>query len=265
MFGRINGNANGATTFVNYNGKTGLFTIDHNSQNAEGTFREHQTTTGRKVYKEEYPDMISAFVRRVLIKEEDVYQKPGEKEHKIWVSLRSPDGKDALVKFSMGSSALQVLGALNAADLSKPITLKSFFFAAGTKGRDPKTGEEVVRPKDDVRLVGYQGDQKLTNKYGEGEVVIPKIEKIEVKHPTTGKVISTVNDFTAQHEFTLELARAVAAKAAGATGTQPAPVAPQAQPAPAATLEEDSSLSASDILGEEDAGASDAAAFGQNG
>lgn len=264
MFGRINGNANGATTFVNYNGKTGLFTIDHNSQNAEGTLREHKTTTGRTVYKEEYPDMISAFVRRVLIREEDVYQKPGEKEHKISVSLRSPDGKDALVKFSMGSSALQVLGALNAADLTKPITLKSFFFAVGTKGKD-KDGNEVVRQKDEVRLVGYQGDQKLTNKYGEGEVVIPKIEKIEVKHPTTGKVISTVNDFTAQHEFTLALARAVAAKAAGATGTQPAPVAPQSQPAPAATAEEDTSLSASDILGEEDAGASDAAAFGQNG
>jgi hypothetical protein len=264
MFGRINGNANGATTFVNYNGKTGLFTIDHNSQNAEGSYREHKTTTGRTVFKEEYPDMISAFVRRVLIKEEDVYQKPGEKENKIWVSLRSPDGKDALVKFSMGSSALQVLGALNAADLSKPITLKSFFFAAGTKGKD-KEGNEVVRQKDDVRLVGYQGDQKLTNKYGEGEVIIPKIEKIEVKHPTTQKVISTVNDFTAQHEFTLELARAVAAKAAAATGTQPAPVAPQAQAAPAATVDEDSSLSASDILGEDDAGASDAEAFGQNG
>lgn len=264
MFGRINGNANGATTFVNYNGKTGLFTIDHNAQNAEGTFREHTTTTNRKVYKEEYPDMLSAFVRRVLIKEEDVYQKPGEKEHKIWVSLRSPDGKDALVKFSMGSSALQVLGALNAADLSQPITLKSYFFAAGTKGKD-KTGADVVREKDEVRLVGYQGDQKLVNKYGEGEVVIPKIEKIEVKHPTTQKVISTVNDFTAQHEFTLELARAVAAKAAAATGAQPAPVAPQAQPAAASTVEEDATLSPSDILGEEDGGADDAAAFSQNG
>ena len=49
MFGRINGNANHATTFVNYNGKTGLFTIDHNSQNEAGTLREHLTTTGRKV------------------------------------------------------------------------------------------------------------------------------------------------------------------------------------------------------------------------
>lgn len=263
MFGHINGNARSATTFVNYNGKTGLFTIDHAAQNAEGTFREHTTTTNRKVYKEEYPDMISAFVRRVLIKEEDVYQKPGEKEHKIWVSLRSPDGKDALVKFSMGSSALQVLGALNAADLSQPITLKSYFFAAGTKGRNA-AGEEVIRDKDDVRLVGYQGDQKLSNKYGEGDVVIPKVEKIEVKHPVTQKVIDTVKDFTAQHEFTLELARTVAAKAAAATGAQPAPVAPQAQPAPAST-DDDQSLSASDILGEEDGGAGDAAAFAQNG
>jgi hypothetical protein len=264
MFGRINGNANHATTFVNYNGKTGLFTIDHNAQNAERTLREHLTSTGRKVYKEEYPDMISAFVRRVLIKEEDVYQKPGEKEHKILVSLRSPDGKDAVVKFSMGSGALQVLGALNAADLTKPVTLKNFFFAAGTKGKD-KEGNEVIREKDEVRLVGYQGDQKLTNKYGEGEnVVIPKGEKIEVKHPVTQKVISVVNDFSAQHEFTLNLAREVNAKAMAASGAQPAPVAPQAEPAPAAKADEDAALSATDILGEDDGGVSDAAAFAQN-
>lgn len=262
MFGRINGNANHATTFVNYNGKTGLFTIDHNSQNEAGTLREHLTTTGRKVYKEEYPDMISAFVRRVLIKEEDVYQKPGEKENKILVSLRSPDGKDAVIKFSMGSGALQVLGALNAADLTKPVTLKNFFFAAGTKGKD-KEGNEVVRQKDEVRLVGYQGDQKLTNKYGEGEVQIPKIDKIEVKNPQ-GKVISTVNDFTAQHEFTLNLAREVNAKVIAASGNQPAPVAPQAEPAPAAKADEDTALSAQDILGEEDGGLGDAAAFAQN-
>lgn len=261
MFGTISGRGNSTTTFVNYNGKAGLFVIDHNAQNAEGTFREHTTTTGRKVYKEEYPDLLSAFVRRVLIKEEDVYQKPGEKEHKILVSLRSPDGKDAVVKFSMGSGALQVLGAINAADLTQPITLKNYLFPAGSKGKD-KDGAEVVRTKDEVRLVGYQGDQKLTNKYGEGEVTIPRIDKIEVKHPVTGKLLETVNDFTAQHEFILNLAREVNAKVLAASGSQPAPVAPQAQPAPAATTD-DASLSAADILGEDDAGAADAAAFAQ--
>lgn len=263
MFGRINGNSNGNTTWVNYNGKNGLFTIDHREQNAAGSFREHLTSTGRKVYKEEYPDMISAFVRRVMIKEEEVYQKPGEFESKILVSLRSPDGKDAVVKFSMGSSALQVLGAINAADLTQPITLKSYMFPAGSKGKD-KDGAEVIRQKDEVRLVGYQGEQKLVNKYGEGEVQIPRVEKIEVKNPQ-GKVISTVNDFTAQQEFTLELARAVDNKVKAAAGAQPAPLAPQAQPAPASTVDEDTSLNASDILGEEDGGASDANAFGNNG
>lgn len=260
MFGRINGNANGTTTFVNYNGKTGLFTIDHKEQNAAGTYREHQTTTGRKVFKEEYPDMISAYVRRVLIKEEDVYQKPGEKENKILVSLRSPDGKDAVVKFSMGSGALQVLGAINAADLTQPITLKNYMFPAGSKGKD-KDGNEVVRQKDEVRLVGYQGEQKLANKYGEGEVVIPKIDKIEVKHPVSGKLLETVNDFTAQHDFTLDLARAVNAKVIAASSAQPAPVAPHAEPAAAAKADEDTALSASDILGDDDGGLADAAAF----
>lgn len=262
MFGRINGNSNGNTTWVNYNGKTGLFTIDHREQNAEGSYREHLTTTGRKVYKEEYPDMISAFVRRVIVKEEEVYQQQGVFENKILVSLRSPDGKDAVVKFSMGSSALQVLGAINAADLTQPITLKSYVFPAGSKGKD-KDGNEVIRQKDEVRLVGYQGEQKLANKYGEGEVQIPRVEKIEVTNPA-GKVISTVNDFSAQHEFTLELARAVDAKVKAASGAQPAPVAPQAQPAPAARLDEDTSLNVADILGEEDGGAADANAFGNN-
>jgi molybdopterin-biosynthesis enzyme MoeA-like protein len=45
---------------------------------------------------------------------------------------------------------------------------------------------------------------------------------------------------------------------------QPAPVAPQAQPAPAARLDEDTSLNVADILGEEDGGAADANAFGNN-
>jgi len=258
MFGTISGRGKNDTTFVNYNGKVGLFVIDHQAQNAEGSFREHTTSTGRKVYKEEYPDLLSAYVRRVLVKEEEVYQKPGEMESKILLSLRSPDGKDAVVKFSMGSGALQVLGALNAADLSQPITLKNYLFPAGTKGKD-KDGNEVIRQKDEVRLVGYQGDQKLTNKYGEGEVVIPRAEKIEVKNPA-GKVIQTVNDFSAQHEFTIALAHSVNDKVKAATTSQPAPVAPQAQPAPASTAD-DAQLSASDILGEEDGGASDAAAF----
>jgi hypothetical protein len=155
------------------------------------------------------------------------------------------------------------LGAINAADLTQPITLKSYLFPAGSKGKD-KEGQEVIRQKDEVRLVGYQGEQKLANKYGEGEVQIPRVEKIEVRNPQ-GKVIQQVNDFSAQHEFTIELARAVDAKVKAATGAQPAPVAPQAQPALASTLDEDASLNASDILGEDDGGAADANAFGNNG
>lgn len=260
MFGRINRN-NGKTTWVTFNGKRGLFTIDHDKQNDEGTFREHQTTTGRTVYKEEYPDMLSAYVRRVMIREEAVYNKPGEKESKIAVSLRSPDGQDAVVKFSLGSSALQVLGALNAADLSQPITLKSYFFEKGTKGKDAQ-GNEVVRDKDEVRLVGYQGDQKLKNEYG-GD--IPKAVKHEVKNPVTGKVIDTVYDFTDQHEFTLNLARAIDEKVKSAATHQPAPVAPASQPARAAAADEgDTPLSANDILGgDHDGGAADAAAFSE--
>lgn len=258
MFGRVN-RSSGDTTWVNFNGKTGLFTIDHNAQNAEGTYREHKTTTGRTVFKEEYPDMISAYVRRVMIREEDSYNKPGEKEHKIAVSLRSPDGKDAVVKFGLGSSALQVLGAINAADLSKPITLKCYFFEKGSKGKD-KEGNEVVRDKDEVRLVGYQGDEKLKNEYG-GD--IPKAEKIEVKN-ASGKVIDTAYDFSAQQEFTLALARAVDEKAKEAAKAHPAPTAPSATPAPAAVKDEhDPALSASDILGTDDGGAADAAAFAE--
>lgn len=264
MFGRINGNAQSTTTWVNYNGKRAVFSIDHNTQNEEGTFREHKTATGRTIYKEEYPDMLSAFVKRVIIKEEDVYEKPGEKESKILVSLRSPDGKNAVVKFSMGSGALQVLGAINAADLTQPITLKSYFFPKGEKATD-KDGSEIVRAKDETRLVGYQGDQKLTNKYGEGEVVIPKMEVIEVKHPVTGKALDSIKDFSAQHDFILDLARAVDAKVKAAAGQQPAPTAPANQPAPAAIAEEagDPVLSAQDILGDDDGGVADAEQFGE--
>lgn len=262
MFGNIRGN-NSATTWVNYNGKLGLFTIDHNSQNTEGSFREHTTTTGRKVYKEEYPDLISAFVRRVMIREEDVYQKPGEKEHKICVSVRSPEGKDAVIKFSMGSSALQVLGAINAADPSQPITLKSYLFPKGSTGKG-KDGEEVVREKDEVRLVGYQGEQKLANKYGDDpNVQIPRAEKIEVTNPRTGAIIDTVLDFTNQHEFILALAKSVDDKVKSASGRQPAPSAPSSTPAPAAAADDgETPLAAADLLlGDDDGGIADEEAF----
>jgi hypothetical protein len=262
MFGNIRGSKN-PTTWVTYNGKLGVFTIDHTAQNSEGSFREHKTTTGRTVYKEEYPDLVSAYVRRVMIREEDVYQKPGQKEHKICVSFRSPDGKDAVVKFSMGSSALQVLGAINAADSSQPLTLKSYRFEAGTMGKD-KDGNDVERAKDEVRLVGYQGDQKLANKYGDApDVQIPRAEKIEVTNPRTGVVIETVLDFTNQHEFILALAKSVDEKVKAASGHQPAPAAPSSvQPAPAAAADDgETPLAAADILGDDDGGIADEEAF----
>lgn len=269
MFGRINGNQHNDTIWANYNGKKGLFTIDHKEQNSEQSYRKHVTAGGRTVFKEEFPDLISAFVRRVMVREEPSYDDKNKMEKKIAISFRSPEGKDAVVKFSMGSSALQVLGALNAADLTKPVTLKSFFFAAGEKAKD-KDGNEVIREKDEVRLVGYQGDEKLVNKYNDDpDVKVPKAEVIEVRNPTTQAVIQTVKDFTLQQNFTVDLANALAEKVKAASSSQPAPAPASAAAAPAAAAAreeavgatEDPSLNAADILGDE--GAADAEAFSQ--
>lgn len=260
MFGHIDNRGKNPTTWVNYNSKTGRFVIDHKQQNANSSLREHKTTTGRTVYKEEYPDLIEAFVRRVYIKQEEVYDKPGELESKIMVSLRSPDGKDAVVSFSMGGGAIQVLGALNACDPTKTITLKNYNFAKGEK--TTKNGVEVIREKDEVRLVGYQGNEKLTNVYGPEGTVIPKVDLLVIEHPVTKKPMDPIKDYTAQHAFIENLANAVAEKVKAAQSRQPAPVAPSSSPAPA-SMDDDSdpSLCAADILGSGDGGAADADAF----
>lgn len=273
MFGHIPRKTN--STWLSFNSRTGLFTIDHTEQNADGTYREHVNTKGRTVYKEEYP-LVHAYVRRVMIREEPKFDKPTEKEQKIAISLRGADGRDAVVKFSLGASALQALGAINGADLSQPVTLRAYFFEQGSKGRD-KDGNEVVRAKDEVRLVGYQGDDKITNVYGPEGVEIPKIEKIEVRDPMDAtKILTTVNNPTKFRNFVLDLAKTVNTKVEAAAKNHPAPVpAPkESQPAPAAhradaTVESttpaadgsaDPELSPADLM-MDDGGAADAEAF----
>lgn len=265
MFGRVS-SGSGNTTFADFNAKTGLFTITHKQQNADGTLREHVSANKKVSYKEEHEALLDVLVRRLMVREESDYNDPSKMNKKLWLSVRFQNGQDAIVKFSMGQFALKMLGLLNAADLTKPISLVGGAFAAGTEKTDLNTGEKTVRKDPEPFLYGAQDGVKLKAKFSDdADFKIPKVEKIEVKNPTTGIVLSTVNDPTKRDAFALELAAEMINKVSAATGTQPK-INPATAPAPTPDADhtdvdgDNDSISASDVLG--DAGLSDAEQFG---
>lgn len=262
MFGRVS-QGNNNTTFANFNAKSGLFTIDHKEQNAEKSYREHKTDSGRTVFKEEHEALIEVNVRRILLKKEQDYNDKTKEVTKVWLSVRDQKGDDAVVKFSMGSFALKMLALVNAADLSQPITFRGGAFEAGTKKKDMITGAETVRENPEPFLIASQGGEKLKPVYNEDPAFkIPKVEKIEVKNPQTGAVLQTVSDPTNRDNYILELAGKVITKVDAARGSQPAPA-----PAPAATgvqpTDDDAGIDPADILG--DGGTSDEQQFAPAG
>jgi hypothetical protein len=258
MFGRVSKGSNN-TTYAVFNSKTGLFTINHNQQNAENSFREHTATTGRVSYKEEHEALMDVMVRRVLIAEEPNFDDKSKMDKKIKVSVRSQDGNDALITFPMGQFAVKVLGLLRAADLTKPISLIGGAFEKGTKKTNLGTGEETIRDKAESFLYGVQDGVKLKASFSDDPAFrIPKVEKVEVKN-AAGKVLSTVNDPTNRDTFTLALAEEVKAKVEAAAKGQPNIAPAAAKPAVPDASAEDHGLSSNDVLG--DGGAADEAAF----
>lgn len=246
MFGNVN-RSNGETTWANFNAKTGLFQI------------------GPKANRKEFEALQDVFVRRVMITENQNFDDKTKMDKVIAISFRDAAGGNAVAKFSLGQFAIKVLGLLNAADLSKPISLVGGSFAEGTEDKDLATGDIKIREKAQPFLVGYQGDTKLQAKFSDDpQFKIPKVDLIEVKHPTTGKILDTVRDTTARDEFILAFAPEIHAKVLAATTQQPAPD-PSKKPAPTpdrsdVPVEDGASLSPADI-GQADGGADDEEAW----
>jgi hypothetical protein len=237
---------NHETTWVNFNGKVGAFQIGSKKANTLESFNT----------------MEDALVRRVMIRETPNYKDKTKMDKLISISFRSSEGKDAVVNFALSQFAVKVLGLINAADLSKPITLGTGVFAAGTEDKDLTTGETRIREEDQAFLVGYQNGEKLKAKFSDDpEFKIPKVDVIEVKHPVTGDPLDSVRDTRARDEFILTFAKEVNDKVAAVLKNQPAPK--PATPAPDAgdgVREEGPTLSPADFA---DGGEADEHAFAE--
>jgi hypothetical protein len=206
----------------------------------------------------------------LLIKEQPSYEDKNKMEKKIMVSVRSGDGKDALVTFSMGSFAVKVLGLLRAADLTQPVSFVGGAFDVGTK-KTLADGTETVREQPEAFLYGVQNGEKLKATFSDDpNFKIPKVDKIDVKNPVTQEVIQTVSDPTARNNFALELAKEIIVKVDAAAKGQPS-IAPAPATAPLPHPEqgdvEGAQLTGNDLglTGmEEDGGTSDAEQFGSH-
>lgn len=245
-FGSVRRN-NGSTIWANFNAKTGLFQI------------------GNKDNRVEHEALQNVLVRRVMIMENPNYDDKSVMDKLVAISARMEDGNDAVVKFSLTHFAVKVLGLLRSADLSQPIDLVGGSFAEGTIDKNQQTGEEKVREEAQPFLVGYQNGEKLKATFSDDpEFKIPKVEVIEVNNPSTGVLISKVKDPTLRNEFILNFAKEMAIKVEAAAKSHPniAPPSNTERPAPDHTdADDESALSHADILGEADAGASDADQF----
>jgi len=247
MFGNVRRNT-GDTTWANFNAKTGLFQI------------------GPKADRQEFDALQNMYVRRVMITESPNYDDKTKMDKQVAISFRDEAGQQAVVKFSLGFLTVKALGLLNAADLSKPISLAGGAFAEGSEDKDLQTGEIKIRDKAQPFLVGYQGDVKLKAKFSDDpEFKVPKVDVLEVKNGR-GDVISKVRDTSARDDFILAFANDLAAKITAAAPQQPAPdptKKPAAAPAPDhsdVAAEEGASLSPAD-LGQADGGAEDESAW----
>lgn len=259
MFGNMSA-GRGNSTFANFNAKTGLFTIDHNAQSPDNAYREHTTTNGRLVYKEEHEAMLDVLARKVTIREETDYNDKSKKVPKLWVHVRGQEGRDAIVKFTIGQFAVKILGLLNNADLSQPLTLRGVMFAKGTKKVDRDTGAESVREDNEVFLVGYQGGEKLAAKFSDDpNFRIPKVDIIEAKNGK-GEVIGRVSDPTSRDEWCLKFAQEVAAKVEAALKAQPN-IAPEKPASDLSKVDDNDVLSPADLDMSADGGTSDAERF----
>jgi hypothetical protein len=219
MFGNVRRNG-GETTFANFNAKTGLFQI------------------GNKANRQTFDALTDVYLRRIVIKENPNFDDKTKMDKQIGLSFRNAAGENALVTFSLTQFAVKALGLVNAADLTKPMSLAGGAFPKGSENKNLETGEITIREEDQPFLVGYQGDTKLKAKFSDDpEFKIPKVEVIEVKNGR-GEVINKVRDTTNRDDFILAFATELAAKINVAAQQQPAPdptKKPAAAPAPEPT------------------------------
>lgn len=141
------------------------------------------TVVGISVEKDEFEGAVSYRVRLAMLDTE-----PGAP--KIFVEF--PFGSEASGASFFG---MALMGKLNAADLTKPVTLMPWIIEAGNEyngqvSQSAKTGVTV-----------YQGGQKLAEDFGGGATRLPERKKVVVRGKETVDPTDTSWDEIAQKLF----------------------------------------------------------------
>jgi hypothetical protein len=252
MFSTRKGIATGATIWATLNAKTGGFIIP-GPKGEDG-----------KATKDRNEVLGPVFLARIFKQEQEKYQQPGVMETLVCASFRDAQGNQAVIKMTNTPLGLKLLGHLNAADLTKPVTMQAGAFEAGTEGyrKNPATGAYDVpykRTEDEAFITLTQkdaegNDVKIAAKYSDdANWAYPKAEPV-LKADGTPVLVNgkPLKDHSKREAFMMAFADTLAAKVAEAVKVQPKPgstpsIAPDASDAPTEPL---SGVTGSDILGE---------------
>lgn len=237
---------NGPIIWVSFNAKEGFFSTGAKKNN---DFAQHFAVENVQV-------------KKLIIGEEKNYDDPKKMDKVLNLHVKAADGSALAIKFKMSLLTTRLVGGLLAADLTKPITLSTGAFEAGSKGTKKNAegnDEEYIREAAQSFLTTYQDGNKLKPWFSDDPAFSWPKTSTEVLMPSGAKV--KVEDPTDRNNLIIELAKTAAVKIEAAVPLQPSKI----DIAPAASPSEN--MSAADFglppTYDADEGASDAEKFAQ--
>lgn len=210
-----NENGGKGALFLSINAKAGC--IQHNQLGADGKPVKGEDGKNIKIQEPPTTQIVGNVVGLEFL--EDEYQ--GEKNYKVRLAMHDvePGQPKMFVDFPFGSEkngagffGLALMAKLNAADLTKPISLMPWMIPAGSEYNGVKS------QTDRTGVTAYQGGQKLVEDFGGGANRLPERKKINVR----GKEVVDPSD-TQWDDIAQSLLQALSAKVTPGAGEAPAP------------------------------------------
>jgi hypothetical protein len=177
----IQRNENGGTgkgaLFLAINAKLGC--IQHNKLGADGKPMKGEDGKNIKIQEPATTQIVGTVVGLEFV--DDQYQ--GEKNYKVRLAMHDiePGQPKMFVDFPFGSEAngagffgLSLMAKLNAADLTKPISIMPWMIPAGSEFNGVKS------TTDRTGVTVYQNGQKLKEDFGGGMARLPERQKVKV-------------------------------------------------------------------------------------
>lgn len=245
------------TTWLRLNAKTGDLVQDLSKV---AKFDKDGKPDGFDYPKATFTKIEDARVKRVFIIEKANFEDPSKMDKLVNVSLVDDAGTQVVIQSTQNDFGLKLLGLLNGADLSQPITLNLGAFEKDSEGmkKDSATGLYTIPYKRIVAepwMTLAQGEPLVKVKADFGlpaGTFPPRVDKIIVKDPASGEPLEGVKpvmDPRKRNAFILDFTNKLATKVAESSKSHPS-VAPK-QAAPAAA-DDDAGLSPANVLGEDD-------------